>query len=338
MNNNLDKQYLSILHTILKDGHEKKSRTGVNTLSVFGTSIRHKMDDGFPLLTSKKVAWKTSIKEMLWFLSGSSDIRDLWKRNVYIWDGDWYSQYSKSCSTPYSLEKMKEFASSNSSPFDESIWDLGPLYGVQWRGWKTEDGQVIDQFKNLLYKLKNNPDSRRMLVNSWNVGQLDQMTLPPCHYSFEVYTRKLTLKERMDYWFRTNKPNRNVVDEIDGYSIDEQHQALDKRLIPERSISLKWTQRSADFPLGVPFNLVCYGSLLLMLGDEFNMVPEDLIGSFGDSHIYVNQVEGVKKQLTQPTYLLPKVKVKDGIYSTLNDFHFETDYVHSPEVKFPLSN
>lgn len=314
--NNLDRQYISILKQILNEGYEKKNRTSVNTLSIFGTEIRHNMASGFPLLTTKKVAWKTAVKETLWFLSGSTDIRKLWKRGVSVWDGDWYKNYSENTSSPYSLKDMKEFALQKKTGFHESIWDLNKIYGHQWRHWgqkncKNYDG--IDQIQNLLDLLKNNPDSRRMIVSGWNVSDLPKMTLPPCHYSFEVWTRELSLEEIEKH----RKPGR---------------------VPPERAISLKWNQRSADFPLGVPFNLVGYGAILLMLGDEMNMIPESLIGSFGDSHIYVNQVEGIKEQVGRKGFDLPHMMVEDGIYSGLADFNLTTDYLHEPSIKFPLTN
>lgn len=314
--NNLDRQYISILKQILNEGYEKTNRTGVNTLSIFGTEIRHNMADGFPILTTKKVAWKTAIKETLWFLSGSTDIRKLWRRGVSVWDGDWYKNYSENTSSPYSLKEMKEFALQKKTGFHESIWDLSKIYGWQWRHWGQKsynnyDG--VDQIENLLTLLKESPDSRRMLVNSWNVSDLPQMTLPPCHYSFEVWTRELSPEEIEKH----RKPGR---------------------IPPERAISLKWNQRSADFPLGVPFNLVGYGAILLMLGDEINMIPETLIGSFGDSHIYVNQVEGIKEQVERKGFDLPHMIVEDGIYSGISDFNLTTQYLHDPSIKFPLSN
>lgn len=180
--NNLDKQYLNILNDILNNGTKKTNRTGIDTLSVFGRQIKHNMGEGFPILTSKRVPFRIVKEELLWFLSGSSDIRDLWKSNVHIWDGDWYKAYSKSTSVPYTLEEMIKFGLQNkrSHHFHDSIWDLGKIYGFQWRHWNghksfnsitselsyTKSG--IDQIKNLLHELKENPDSRRLMVTAWN--------------------------------------------------------------------------------------------------------------------------------------------------------------------------
>lgn len=333
--NKLDLDYQNLLKEILETGTVKKTRSG-GTISVFGRQIRHKMSDGFPLLTTKRVAFSQVKSELAWFLAGSSDIRVLWKSNNHIWDGDWYKKYSKSCSSPYSLEDMIKFGLEGAPYFHESIWDLGPIYGKQWRKWEgfSEDGEpsnCIDQIQNLLDDLINNPDSRRLMVNAWNVGEIDQMTLPPCHYGFQIYTKELSHNERCKLYGHHDSLDRNTT----------YPEWLDQEGFPKRAISLMWNQRSVDTPLGLPFNIASYGLLLEMLAQEVNMVPDELIGNLGDVHIYLNQLDGVKEQLTRESRPLPTVQLQDGMYchltGDLKDVVIK-DYNPLPSIKFPLSN
>jgi thymidylate synthase len=169
--------------------------------------------------------------------------------------------------------------------------------------YKNEDGKTgfgslwYDQILRLIADLEKNPDSRRLMVNAWNVAEIDKMTLPPCHYGFQVYTRELSKDERMDYWFKNNKPNRDVCDSIDGSSEEQQHKYFDNVSVPKRAISLMWNQRSVDTFLGLPFNIASYGLLLLMLAKRVNMVPDELIGNLGDTHLYSNHIEQAKEQI-----------------------------------------
>ena len=198
------------------------------------------------------------------------------------------------------VEKIK-----NDPEFAAKWGELGPIYGKQWRYWRAIDDSemkihiyVIDQIQNLINDLNHNPDSRRMVVSAWNVAEIEDMVLPPCHYGFQCYTRELTNKERMDYWFKRNKPNRDVCDDVDNFDISEQHKYFDEVGIPKRAISLIWNQRSVDTPLGLPFNIASYGLLLSLLGHICNMVPDELIGNLGDTHMYLNQLDGVNEQIT----------------------------------------
>jgi len=276
MENTLDKKYQQLLSDIIAFGVEKKDRTGTGTISEFGHQIRHKMSEGFPLLTTKKMAWKQIVSELLWFLTGQTNIAFLHKHNNHIWDGD----YEKSGRTD---------------------GDLGPIYGKQWRQWKGENGK-IDQIDDLIKNLKENPDSRRLMVSAWNVGELDQMVLPPCHYGFQVWTR-----------------------EEDG----------------QRYISLMWNQRSVDTFLGLPFNIASYGLLLHIIANEVSMIPDELIGNLGDTHLYLNHIEQAKEQISRDPFDLPQLKTDaklDGICcNTPDDFVLE-GYQYHPAIKAPLSN
>jgi thymidylate synthase len=362
--NNLDKQYQALLQDILDNGITKSDRTGTGTISVFGRQIRHKMSEGFPLLTTKKMAWKTMVTELIWFLSGSTNIKYLVDNNCHIWDGDAYKNYSKNindvidgykCGDIMGMQPhMEEWFSDSdkltsltqedfinkiktNDEFAERWGELGPIYGAQWRGW-LKVGEKIDQIQNLIDELKTNPDSRRLMVSAWNVGELNHMILPPCHYGFQVYTRELSKGERMNYWFKKSKPNRDVCDSVDESSEEEQHKYFDGANVPKRAISLMWNQRSVDTFLGLPFNIASYGLLLLMLADEMGMVPDELIGNLGDVHLYSNHIEQAKEQIKREPFELPTVHVRDGIFSFGDQDVILENYQSHPAIKAPLSN
>ena len=344
--NNLDKQYFELLRSILDTGVEKKTRNG-KVLSVFGRQIRHNMEEGFPLLTSKKMYWEGIKTELLWFLSGSSDLRTLVNKGNMIWVGDAHKRYLDSFSpglrqTGPSQEEFVERIK-RSDEFNFEWGNLGPIYGQQWRNWggRSSYNHILglervmkkgtDQIKSLLRTLKKDPDSRRMIVTAWNPDDLEEMVLPPCHYSFQVYTRELSESERFNWYYRKNESKI-------GLNHDRILQELDKENVPTRGISLLWNQRSVDTPLGLPFNIASYGLLLEMLADEVNMVPLELIGSLGDTHIYENQIEGVREQLSRKTHPLPTVHVRDGIWSTGEEDILLLNYVSEDKIHFPLSN
>jgi thymidylate synthase len=304
--NNIDKQYQALLQDILDNGITKSDRTGTGTLSVFGRQIRHKMNEGFPLLTTKKMPFKTIITELLWFLRGETNIKYLVDNNCHIWDGDAYKNYSKLLTKDfhgprYTQEQFIELIKSNDK-FAEDFGDLGPIYGKQWRSWGERKHDSIsneyligvDQIVNLINELKTNPDSRRLMVNAWNVGELDQMVLPPCHYGFQVYTRELSVEEK---WEQYTKSGLNI--EINGTPLELKHMGTPfyPKSLPKRAISLMWNQRSVDTFLGLPFNIASYGLLLEIIAKEVGMIPDELIGNLGDVHLYSNHIEQAKEQI-----------------------------------------
>lgn len=308
--NKLDTQYLNLLTNILDNGVDKEDRTGTGTISIFGHQFVHSMSDGFPLLTTKKMAVKTMMTELKWFLKGRTDIQYLRDNNCKIWDGD----YEKS---------------------GRNDGTLGPIYGKQWRSWgEYEAGYTesqIDQIKNLIEQLKTNPDSRRLIVSAWNVGELDQMVLPPCHYGFQVYTRLLNLDERISIHNKNSDPITR--------SSDYFHEHMDDYGIPRRVISLMWNQRSCDTFLGLPFNIASYATLLLLLAHEVDMYPGALIGNLGDVHLYQNHTDQAYEQLTRKPYPnLPKIKLSN--VDILNgEFDYEIlNYNHHERLVAPLSN
>jgi thymidylate synthase len=355
--NNLDKKYQELLQDILDYGVEKQDRTGTGTKSIFGYTIRHNMQDGFPLLTTKKMAWKTMVTELLWFLRGDTNIKFLVDNNCHIWDGDAYKNYCtayKDGHEFYEDEQVKrsftqeEFINKikTDDEFAKKWGELGPIYGAQWRNWLTykplnntgsfyQSGN-IDQIQNLINDLKTNPDSRRLMVNAWNVGELDQMVLPPCHYGFQVYTRELSEGER------------GLL--LQPYGLDPLTKEGRDRLwkennLPTRAISLMWNQRSVDTFLGLPFNIASYGLLLEIIAKEVNMVPDELIGNLGDVHLYSNHIEQAKEQIGREPYPLPKLgEIPDYLCMKDNwecyeptDFTLENYQSHST-IKAPLSN
>jgi thymidylate synthase len=320
----IEHQYLNVLYEIVNHGTDKSDRTGTGTKSIFGYQIIHDMKSGFPLLTTKKMAWKSIVTELLWFLRGDTNIKFLHDNNCHIWDGD----YEKSGRTD---------------------GELGPIYGKQWRSWDVEysfdNRSSIDQIANLINELKTNPDSRRLMVNAWNVGELDQMVLPPCHYGFQVYTRELSFYELRD---KLRSSNEGWFTETAVTTQDLQQECI-KRELPTRAISLMWNQRSVDTFLGLPFNIASYALLLEIIAKEVNMISDELIGSLGDVHLYNNHIEQAKEQLTREPLELPKLSINDEFWnpevSIIEQIqHLKPDdfqilnYQSHPSIKAPLSN
>lgn len=349
--NRIEEQYRGLLGTLLENSVQKTDRTGTGTLSVFGRQIRHSMKDGFPLLTTKKMAVKTMMTELKWFLKGDTNIKYLVDNGCNIWNGDAYKAYKNEIAKAGLFDLLlseEEFVKKikTDNGFAEKWGELGPIYGKQWRDWQSEtliptnlkmDGNVhyvtgtkrIDQIANLINDLKTNPDSRRLMVSAWNVGEIDDMVLPPCHYGFQVYTRKLSQNERWT-WYANKIGSYMHHDHIE--------QEMNEANVPTRAISLMWNQRSVDTFLGLPFNIASYAALLCLLGEEVNMIPEDLVGNLGDVHLYLNHIDQAKEQISREIYELPTVT-----FSNVNllegEFDYEVhDYKYHPTIKAPLSN
>lgn len=359
--NNLDRQYSDLLSDILEHGTIKGDRTGTGNISVFGRTIRHKMSEGFPLITTKKVYFKGVAVELLWFLKGGTNIKYMVDNGCNIWVGDAYKQFEKNCipGTGKKMSKAEFIEMIKNDPDFAKVWgELGPVYGKQWRNWevfnhdiqnKSEDGkhvsgefynaEPIDQIKDIIHKLKNNPEDRRMIVSAWNVPEIPQMTLPPCHYSFQVYARPLSLDERRAIW---NKRIEGVQYMLMWMSPKTEDDALDEQKVPRYELSLMFNIRSNDVPLGLPFNLASYGLLLEILAKHVNMVPSELIASIGDAHIYLNQVPMIREQLTRNSFPLPKLKISDKDVEDIGDYEIDdftiVDYKSQDSIKIPLSN
>ena len=317
--NKLDKDYQDLLKDILTNGVEKSDRTGTGTILVFGRQIRHNMQDGFALLTTKRMAIKTCMTELKWFLKGDTNIKYLVDNGCNIWNGDAYKNYISKTNEykgnwPDTMEEFIERIKTDDE-FAKKWGELGPIYGAQWRHWTVSedtsyDGEYVwvDQIQYLIEQLKDNPDSRRLMVNAWNVGELDQMTLPPCHYGFQVYTRPTTRQEKIV------NPGKY------------------------RAISLMWNQRSVDTFLGLPFNIASYAALLCLIAEEVDMIPDQLIGNLGDVHLYSNHVDQAREQLDREIYDLPTIEFTN-VNLLDGEFDYEVkDYKYHPTIKAPLSN
>lgn len=270
-------QYLGLLQHILDTGVQKHDRTGTGTLSCFGYQVRFDLQKGFPLVTTKRVHLKSIIHELLWFLKGETNIRYLKENGVSIWD-EWADEEG----------------------------ELGPVYGKQWRSWEGKDGKMIDQISELIQQIKNNPDSRRLIVSAWNVAELPEMALMPCHALFQFYVKPLN-------------PLRGEL---------------------RNSLSCQLYQRSADVFLGVPFNIASYALLTMMIARVCGLEPGEFILTFGDVHIYNNHIEQVKLQLSRKPYPLPVMKLNPAVMNIF-DFKYEDftleNYQHHPAIKAPVA-
>ena len=262
------RHYLDLMQHILDNGASKSDRTGTGTLSLFGAQLRFDLQQGFPLLTTKKVHLKSIIHELLWFLDGETNIAYLKKNGVTIWD-EWADERG----------------------------ELGPVYGYQWRSWPAPDGRHIDQISNVLAEIRRNPDSRRLIVSAWNVADIDRMALAPCHAFFQFYV-------------------------VDG------------------KLSCQLYQRSADFFLGVPFNIASYALLTMMVAQVSGLKPGDFVHTFGDCHLYMNHLEQAREQLSRQPRALPRMVINPDV-TNLFDFKYEdfnlVGYDPHPAIKAPVA-
>lgn len=335
------KQYQDLMAEVFAKGTPKKDRTGTGTLSIFGHQMRFNLQEGFPLVTTKRCHLRSIIHELLWFLKGDTNVKYLNDNGVTIWD-EW---------------KNKD-------------GDLGPVYGKQWRAWTAhdevhtgnkkiiaemeEDGweeagyreasmlltKDIDQIAKVMGQLKNDPDNRRIIVSAWNVADLDDMALAPCHAFFQFYTREMSLDERVQ-WAEEND-NELWSDYIHATFVDENTRLgwLDKAGVPTRKLSCQLYQRSADVFLGVPFNIASYALLIHMFAQQANMAVGDFVWTGGDVHLYSNHLEQARTQLGRTPRELPKLIIKrkpDSIFDyKFEDFEIE-NYNPHPAIKAPVA-
>jgi len=295
------KQYHDLLRLVLEQGRPKSDRTGTGTRSVFGAQARFPLQENFPLLTTKKMAWKAIIAELLWFISGDTNVATLAKQNVKIWHGNGYDHYRKILAPARGepVLTMDEWSERIVADPAFAAWaaTLGDVYGAQWRHWKTADGGEIDQLAKLVALLKKNPDSRRHIVTAWNPAEVDAMALPPCHSLFQFFV-------------------------LDG------------------ELSCQLYQRSADLFLGVPFNIASYALLTCMVAQVCDLKPGDFVHTFGDLHLYDNHIDQAKEQLAREPRPLPRLalnpKVRDLTAFTAEDISL-LDYNPHPPIKAAMA-
>ena len=297
------KQYLDLLDKIMRDGVVKGDRTGTGTRSIFGHQMRFDLEDGFPLLTTKRVFLKGVIRELLWFLAGDTNIKYLVDNGVHIWDNDAYRYYNELCVRhgvlPVTEQAFLAAAQAGTlSPIEGyTFGDLNHVYGYQWRSWPRPDGSGIDQIRQVIDTIKRNPDSRRMIVSAWNVAEVDDMALPPCHVLFQFY-------------------------------------------VAEGRLSCQLYQRSADTFLGVPFNIASYALLTMMIARECGLRAGEFVHTLGDAHLYLNHLEQAREQLSRTPRTLPRMRLNPDVKSVFDfrydDFTLE-GYDPWPAIKAPMS-
>lgn len=295
------KQYLDLLRRIKTEGVVRGDRTGTGTKSVFGHQMRFDLQQGFPLLTTKKVFLKGVIHELLWFLRGDTNIAYLVENGVHIWDNDAYRYYGELC-TAHKTQPLEreEFLSAAGTPAPMEGYrygDLNHVYGYQWRSWPRPDGDTVDQIAQAAELIRRNPESRRILVSAWNVAEVEQMALPPCHVLFQFY-------------------------------------------VAEGRLSCQLYQRSADTFLGVPFNIASYALLTLMMAQVCDLQPGEFIHTLGDTHLYLNHMEQVDEQLARTPRPLPVMHLNPAVRSIF-DFRYDdftlSGYDPWPAIKAPMS-
>ncbi|RSK30958.1 thymidylate synthase [Bhargavaea beijingensis] len=311
-------QYLQLCRTILENGTDKGDRTGIGTRSIFGHQMRFDLSEGFPLMTTKKTAFRLIVSELLWFIKGDTNVRTLMAEKNAIWDEWAFEKYVKSdeyrgpdmtdfgrrAATDPAFkaildEEMDQFREKvlSDDRFAEAYGDLGPVYGRQWRSWPDGRGGTIDQLKNVIESIRNNPDSRRHIVSAWNPAEVEDMALPPCHTLFQFY-------------------------------------------VADGKLSCQLYQRSADVFLGVPFNIASYALLTHLIARETGLLPGEFVHTLGDAHIYSNHFDQVNEQLSREPRKLPSLVIDAGDKSIFGletaDIRVE-GYDPHPRIKAPIA-
>lgn len=295
------KEYLDLVKFVLQSGEKKEDRTGTGTLSVFGYQSRYDLREGFPLVTTKKVYFRGILHELLWFLKGDTNIKYLVDRNVKIWNEWPYETYK--ASDEYQGETLDEFVEKikESDEFSEKWGELGPVYGKQWIRWEGQNGEKINQIQNVLDQIKESPSSRRHIVCGWNVADIQTL----------IAGKK---------------------------SAPPLCHTLFQFYVSDGMIDMQLYQRSADIALGVPFNIASYSILLMMVAKECDLTPRYFVHTFGDAHIYLNHVEGLKEQMSRTPHKRPTLEMADKSFWDLEFEDFELkDYEHDDPIRFPIA-
>lgn len=293
-----DRQYLALLADILDNGDRRMDRTGVGTLAVFGRQMRFDLSRGFPLLTTKRINWKSAFKEILWMLDGGTNIRELLEQNVRIWSEWPHKRYCEATGEAISVREFEQRILDDEE-FAARWGSLGPVYGKQWRRWRTSDGREIDQVQQVVDMLKNNPSSRRILWDGWNVGELDQMALPPCHKHYQFFVEHATGR-----------------------------------------LCGAMVQRSVDVGLGCPWNWAALALVTTLLAEQAGYTPGEIVWFGMDTHVYLNQVEQLRGQLSREPREIPRLTINRRPASLfdyrIEDFDIE-GYDPHPAIKMAVA-
>lgn len=354
-NNDVDEQYINLVKNIIANGEVKDTRAG-KTRSLFGKQLRFNLKNGLPMLTTKKMFSKGVIHELLWFLKGDTNIKYLVDNGVHIWDDDAYRHFLdvvnskdeklKNATFPNGLPSKERFLKSvldNDclADYQDNIYyifgDLGPVYGAQWVNWNG-----VNQIEEVINTLKTNPDDRRMIISAWNVDEIPNMALPPCHYCCQFYTKKMTIEDRKQYFIENllNDENKYVYENT---KLSEMESFFNEMNVPTRKLSCMWNMRSNDVCCGLPFNIMSYALLTHMIAQCVNMDVDELIFNGGDVHIYENHIQtflDTQNKRNPHRYALPKLYLNKDI-KNINDFTYEDftieGYKSYPTVKYELN-
>lgn len=316
------KQYLDLLRLALDKGHYKEDRTGTGTYGVFGHQMRFDLKEGFPMVTTKRVPFKSVLSELLWFLSGSTNVNDL--RAILHGEEFRFDESKKTIWDDNYNAQAKALGYSNGQ--------LGRVYGAQWKRWpgETYADATIDQIEVAINTLRTNPDSRRIIVTAWNPAELDQMALPPCHALFQFFSRVMRIDERVKWHQKHN--GGKLIGSVDNHEF--LGQVLDKLNVPRRELSCQLYQRSCDLFLGVPFNIASYALLTHMVAQVTGHSVGDFVWTGGDCHVYANHVDQVKLQLTRTPDELPSLVmntyIKDIDQFKMQDFNLINYHPQDP--------
>ena len=362
MNYSYEQQYLQLLEHIVANGTYSKNRTGVNTYKIWGAQIHIDLNEGFPLLTTKKMHWKSVVHELLWMIKGDTNIQYLLKNGVTFWT-EWPMKHYNDAATelkvmPVLTQKEFEQKIINDDEFAKTWGSIGNYgYGGMWRHFpfytqedkfKSSTGVIgcsaehwtfgeVDQLVKVIDELKNNPDSRRIIITAWHPyhsNNREDALLPACHNYIQFGTEELTWHERLEIAREKDSRNENMYNK---YSDED----FDRTGIPKYRLNCYFNMRSNDVPLGLPYNIAFYALFTHLMAHCLNMIPSQLVYSGADVHIYENQQEGITEQLTRTPGKLPKLVLKPGCPTNLFDIKFDhidiVDYNPQAHIKMPVA-